>query len=139
MDSESLVRSLRDFLAGSSQAVVLEEGTVVFDLSYAKYSVSGEHGKCLLHLWSAERNIVRRVLEAETKNNTLRLWVQRLGQARPSKLEICRERDRRSPSVKRTARAVYRCRLQRILERIFRGWKLTQLSTAMDLERSFGP
>jgi hypothetical protein len=139
MDPESLVRSLRDFLAGSSQAVVLEEGTVAFDLSCAKYSVSGEHGKCLLHLWSAERNIVRRVLDAEIKTNTLRLSVQRLGQARPSKLEVCRERDRRSPSVKRTARAVYRCRLQRILERIFPGWKLTQLSTAMDLERSFGP
>ena len=139
MDSESLIRSLRDFLTGSSQAVVLEEGTIAFDLSYAKYSVSGEHGKCLLHLWSAERNIVRRVLDAETKNNILRLSVQRLGQARPSKLEICRERDRRSPSVKRTARAVYRCRLQRILERIFPGWKLMQLSTAMDLERSFGP
>ena len=139
MDSESLVRSLRDFLAGSSQAVVLEEGTVLFDLSWAKYSVSGEHGKCLLHLWSAERNIVRRVLDAQIKSNTLHLSVQRLGQARPARLEICRERDRRSPSMKRTARAVYRCRLQRLLERIFPGWKLCELSTAMDLERSFGP
>jgi hypothetical protein len=139
MDSESLIRSLREFLADSSRAIVLEEGTIVFDLCDAKYSISGEHGKCLLHLWSAERNIVRRVLDAEIKSSTLRLSVQRLGQARPSKLEICRERDRRSPSMKRTARAVYRCRLERILERIFPGWKVTQLSTAMDLERSFGP
>jgi hypothetical protein len=139
MEAESLIRTLRDFLAGSSQAVVLEEGKVVFDLSYAKYSVSGEHGKCLLHLWSAERNVVRRVIDAESKNNMLRLSVQRLGQARPSKLEICCERDRRTPSMKRTARAVYRCRLQRLLERVFPGWKLAELSTAMDLERSFGP
>jgi len=93
MDSESPIRSLRDFLAGSSQAVVLEDGMIAFDLAYAKYSVSGEHGKCLL--------------DDETQNNTLRLSVQRLGQARPSKLKICRKRHRRSSSMKRTARAVY--------------------------------
>jgi hypothetical protein len=139
VDAESLIRDLREFLAGSSHAIVLEDGAVAFDLSCAKYSVSGEHGKCLLHLWSAERNIVRRVVAAENKNNSLRLLVQRLGYAHPSKLEICRERDRRSPSAKRTARAVYRCRLQRMLERMFPGWKLAQLSTAMDLERSLGP
>ena len=49
-----------------------------------------------------ERNAVRRVLEAEVKNGVLRVAVQRLGQARPSKLEICRERDRRSPTARRT-------------------------------------
>jgi hypothetical protein len=139
VDAESLIRLLRDFLAIPSHAVVLEDGVVTFDLSCAKYSVSGEHGKCLLHLWSAERNIVRRVIEAESRNNILRLSVQRLGHPHPTKLEICRERDRRSPSMKRTARAVYRGRLQRVLERMFPGWKLAQLSTAMDLERSFGP
>ena len=89
---------MEDFLAGSRGAVVLENGAVVFDLAQAKYSISGEYNKCLLHLWSAERNVVRRVLDAEVKNEVLRLAVQRLGQARPTKLEICRERDRRTPS-----------------------------------------
>ena len=139
MDPEALIRTLRDFLANSQSAVVLENGTAVFDLCSAKYSVAGEHGKCLLHLWSAERNVVRRVLEAEVKNQTLRLTVLRMGQSHPSKLEICRKGDQRSPSVKRTARAIYRCKLQRALERTLPGWKLTQLSTSMDLERSFGP
>ena len=74
---------------------MLEDGAVMFDLAQSKYSISGEHNKCLLHMWSAERNTVRRVLDAEVKNGTLRLAVQRLGQARPTKLEICRERDRR--------------------------------------------
>jgi hypothetical protein len=139
VDSESLTRALRDFLAASPHAVVLEDGVIAFDLSRARYSLSGERGKCLLHLWSAERNIVRRVLAAEVKGSTLRLSVQRLGHSQPSKLEICREHDRRSPSMKRTARAVYRGRLQRMLERTFPGWRLVQLSTAMDLERSLGP
>jgi hypothetical protein len=139
MTSESLSRELEDFLAGSRGAVVLENGAVVFDLAQAKYSVSGEFNKCLLHLWSAERNIVRRVLDVEIKHETLRLAVQRLGQARPTKLEICRERDRRTPTARRTARLAYRRTLRRVLERRFPAYTVAQLSTAVDLERSFGP
>ncbi len=135
---ESLIRTVEDFLAGSRQAIVLEDGAVRFDLAQAKYAVSGEHNKCLLHLWSAERNVVRRVLEAEVKNDVLRLAVQRLGQARPSKLEVCRERDRRSPSAKKAARSAYQQRLQRVLARNFPGFTVARLSTAMDLEQSFG-
>ena len=64
---------------------MLDDGAAVFDLAQAKYSISGEHNKCLLHLWSAERNMVRRVLDVEVKHEVLRLAVQRLGQTRPSK------------------------------------------------------
>ena len=56
---------------------------------------------------------MRRVLDAEVKNGTLKLAVQRLGQSRPTKLEICRERDRRSPSAKKAARASYEQKLRR--------------------------
>jgi hypothetical protein len=139
MNPESLVRTLEDFLAQARGAVVLEDGAVAFDLARAKYSISGEYNKCLLHLWSAERNVVRRVLEAEVKNEVLRLAVQRLGQARATKLEICRERDRRTPTAKRAARLAYQRMLQRVLQRRFQGYKVARLSTAMDLERSFGP
>jgi len=141
MTPEQLASTLQDFLtaSSSSDAVVREDGGVVFDLAQSKYSVSGEHGKCLLHLWSAERNVVRRVLEAEVKNSVLRLAVQRLGQARPTKLEICRERDRRTPSAKKAARSLHQRKLQHALERSHPGFKISQLSTAMDLERSFGP
>jgi hypothetical protein len=82
---------------------------------------------------------VRRVLEAELKNGVLRLAVQRMGQVRPSKLEICRDRDRRTPSAKKAARSLYQQRLQRVLERMYPGFALTRLSNAMDLEHSFGP
>ncbi len=97
MTPEALTRTVQDFLSDAAGAVVLEDGAVVFDLAEAKYSISGEYNKCLLHLWSAERNAVRRVLDADMKSGALRLAVQRLGQSRPSKLEICRERDHRSP------------------------------------------
>jgi len=48
---ESLTRAVQDFLSEASGAVVLEDGAVTFDLSQAKYSISGEYDKCLLNLW----------------------------------------------------------------------------------------
>jgi hypothetical protein len=139
MTPETLTRTVQDFLSDAATAVVLENGAVAFDLERSKYSISGEYNRCLLHLWSAERNTVRRVLEAEVKNGTLRLAVQRLGQARPSKLEICRERDRRSPSARKLARAAYECSLRRVLERHFPGFNIVRLTSGVDLEKSFGP
>jgi len=136
---QALIRTVQNFLSEAAGAVVLENGAVAFDLAQSKYSISGEFNRCLLHLWSAERNVVRRVLEAEVKNGTLRLAVQRLGQARPSRLEICRERDRRSPTARRACRAAYEHKLRRTLERHFPELKIARLTTGADLEKSFGP
>jgi hypothetical protein len=139
MTPESLGKALADFLDGSRAAVVVEDGAVAFDLAAAKYSISGEYNKCLLHLWSNERNFVRRVLDAEVKGTTLRLQVQRMGQNRPTRLDICRDRDQRSPAARRAARIAYEPKLRRALERNFPSWNIVRLTTAMDLERSFGP
>ena len=139
MTPESLSGLLEDFLSGSRHATVREDGARLFDLAESKYSVSGEYNKCLLHLWSAERVTVRRVLDAEIRNGNLRLMVQRLGQTRPSKLEICKGHDHRTPTARRAARAVYQQHLRRALERHLPGFTIAKLSNAMDLERSFGP
>jgi hypothetical protein len=139
MTPEALARTVEDFLAGARDAVVLDDGAAVFDLAQSKYSISGEHNKCLLHLWSAERNLVRRVLDVEIKHEVLRLAVQRLGQTRPGKLEICRQRDRRTPTAKRAARLAYQRNLQGTLERRFPALVASRLTTSADLERSFGP
>ena len=139
MTPEALARTIEDFLAGARDAIVLDDGAAVFDLAQAKYSISGEHNKCLLHLWSDERNMVRRVLDVEIKHEVLRLAVQRLGQTRPGKLEICRQRDRRTPTAKRATRLAYQRSLQRTLERRFPAYVASPLTTSPDLERSFGP
>jgi hypothetical protein len=78
-------------------------------------------------LWSSERNVARRILDYEVRNGILRLMVQKLGQSRPSKLEICKGHDHRTPTARRA------------IERHFPDFTLTKLSNAMDLERSFGP
>ena len=139
MTPDSLSQMLSDFLLGARAAIVVEDGAIAFDLAESKYSVSGEYNKCLLHLWSHERNFVRRVLDAEVKATTLRLQVQRMGQTQPTRLDFCRDRDQRSPAARRAERVAYEPRLRRALERNFPGWIVVRLTTGMDLEHSFGP
>ena len=137
--AEALSHTLEAYLAGSRNAVILEDGAALFDLSRSKYSLSGEYGKCLLHLWSDERNTVRRVLEAEEKKGSLQLTVQRMGQPRPSKLEICRNVDPRAPNSRKAARAAYQGQLQRMMARAFPEFRLAHMTTGANLEQSFGP
>jgi hypothetical protein len=139
MDVCSLASLIQEFIAEAGHGVLIEDGEVLFDLGEARYSVSSESGKCVLHFWSHERNCVRRVIDAEVKGAMLRLTVQRLGKPRPTHIEIWRNRDRRSPSTKRTQRATYERQLEKLLLRHFPGFSVTRPKSSMDLERSFGP
>lgn len=139
--ADLLARALQEFLAGARDGVVLEDGQVIFDLATAQYSISSERDRCLLHLWSEERNLVRQVMEAEGKDGQLTLTVRRFAQARPSTVEICRDRDRRPPAARKTARSRYARLLERVLRRSSPEWSLEKsgLATTMDLEQSFSP
>lgn len=139
MKAEELVSLLSEFLAGAPRAIAVEDGAIVFDFATAKYSISGEHDRCVLHIWSPERNTVRRVVGVDAKGDVLTLSVHKFGQAKPSKFEICRDRDQRTPTAKRSARTAYVAQLRRLLERMFFGCVIDKLTTEMDLERSFGP
>ncbi len=141
MTPDLLARALQEFLADAGSGVVIEDGQIVFDLDSAQYSVSAERGKCLLHLWSEERNVVRNVLEAEAKDGVLTLSVRRFAQAKPHKLEICRDRDRRTPTAKKAARSRYARLLEHVMRRTEPDWSLAggKLSISMDLEHSFSP
>jgi hypothetical protein len=85
--------------------------------------------------------VVRNVLEAENKNGVLTLTVRRFAQAKPHKLEICRDRDRRTPSARKSARSRYARLLTQVLRRQEPDRKLDKagLTISMDLERSFSP
>ena len=139
MTSQNLAGVVEGFLSGSSAALVRENGAVLFDLAEARYSISGENNKCLIHFWSEERNLVRRVLDVEARGETLRVMVQKLGQTKPVRLEICRERDPRSASAKKIARAGYQRILERVLKKHFADFTLAGLNHSVDLENSFGP
>jgi hypothetical protein len=140
MTPSLLARTLQEFLSAAPDGVVIEDGQVLFDLANSQYSISCEKDRCLLHLWSDERNLVRQVLEAAQKDGLLTLSVRRFAQARPVKLEICRDRDRRPATAQRAARARYARLLESVLRRM-PDWHLEKgrLSTTMDLEQSFSP
>jgi hypothetical protein len=139
MTPDLLARTLQQFLTESRHGVVVEEGEIIFDLHSTRFSISAERGRCLVQMWSSERNIVREVLEAELKKDVLRLSVRKFAQSRPHVLQICRERDQRTAAARKTARSHYARLLERTLQREFGDWKLAKLSISMDLERSFSP
>jgi hypothetical protein len=58
---EVIAAALEAFLIEHPKAVVMEDGRVIFDMRAAKYSLATEHGRCVVHLWSEEKNLVRRV------------------------------------------------------------------------------
>jgi len=139
MTSDLLARTLEQFLVDSRHGVVTESGEIIFSLDSTRFSISAERGRCLLHMWSGERNIVREVLDAEAKNGVLKLSVRKFAQSRPHQLQICRERDQRTPAARKTARTHHARLLERVIQREFPDWAPVRLSTSMNLERSFSP
>jgi hypothetical protein len=136
---EEIAAALEGFLAEHSSAVVLEDGKAIFDMREAKYSLATEHGRCTLHLWSEDRNLVRRVSGTVLRNGVLRLSTHRFGQTKPQTLELAADKDRRTPSTREATRVKYLRVLERVLLRSFPEWTPDGFRTAMDLEKSFGP
>ena len=140
---EQIAAALEAFLAEHPNAVVVEDGKVLFDMRTAKYSLATQHGRCTLQLWSDERNIVRRISGTAARGGVLRLTTHRFGQTRPGTLELLADKDRRTPTTREATRVRYLRALERVMLR-GRGddwgdWKADGFRTAMDLEKSFGP
>lgn len=134
-----LAQTIETYLADHPAAAVLEDGRILFDMRTARYSVSESHGRCLLQLWSEERNLMRSVVDAQERAQCLRILTRRMGAAKPQALEFVPSSDRRTPTARDTARRNYRRLLERALTRAFPGTKVDGLRSAMDLEHSFGP
>jgi hypothetical protein len=134
-----LAQSIENYIADHPAAALLEDGRVVFDMRIAHYSVSESHGRCLLQLWSEERNLVRTVVEVQERAQCLRLVTRRMGAARPQALELVPTSDRRTPTARDASRRNYQRLLERALTRRFLDAKVDGLRSAMDLEHSFGP
>ncbi len=134
-----LARALEEFLAAWPGAAVFEDGRLLFDLRLARCSVTAEHGRCLLHLWSDERNVVRTVTAITPRRETLRLETRRFGQTKTQTLTLQPDPDCRTPTARDTARKKYQRGLERALAAAFPEWNVQNFRSAMDLENSFGP
>ena len=74
-------RAIEEFLTEHPAAAIFEDGRLLFDLRLAHCSVTAERGRCLLHLWSDERNLVRTVVEVRLRAYSLRIMTRRMGAA----------------------------------------------------------
>ncbi|HCT61855.1 MULTISPECIES: hypothetical protein [Acidobacterium] len=133
-----LAQRLEAFLAEHPSAAVLEEGAMLFDMRLARYSVTSEHNRCMLHLWSDQRNLVRTVTGMRARSNSLLIETRRFGQTRPQSLLMLAEQERRTPTARDSSRRQYLQRLQRVVTSHFEGTP-ESFSTALDMEQSLGP
>jgi hypothetical protein len=134
-----LAQSIESYLADYPAAALLEDGRVLFDMRFAHYAVNESHGRCLLQLWSEERNLVRTVVEVQERAQCLRLMTRRMGATKPQALELVPTSDRRTPTARDAGRRNYQRLLERVLTRRFLDEKVDGFRSAMDLEHSFGP
>jgi len=135
----TLAKIIEEYLAEHPAAAVLEDGRVVFDMRTAHYAIDEQHGRCLIQLWSEERNLTRSVVEIEPRAQCLRLMTRRMGAPKPVALELVPSSDRRTPTAREAVRRNYQRLLERALTRHFIGFKADGFRSAMDLEHSFGP
>jgi hypothetical protein len=133
-----LAQQLEAFLSANPRAVFLEDGKELFDMRLARYSVTSENNRCMLHLWSEERNVVRTVTGLRPRSKSLQLETRRFGQSKPQTLQLLPDQDRRTPTARDTSRREFLHQMQALAEQHLEG-KLESFTTAMDMEQSLGP
>jgi len=130
-----LDRALSD-LAASGAVEVHEDGHWLAGLSSLHYELR-RNGKILLvHLWSDERNLTRRILKVkEQSSDRIVFEVQRFGRASPGRLEFLRTDSPRAAG--RVTRERFRERFHRFLAEHFPDSNVDSLTASPDLEHSF--
>jgi hypothetical protein len=129
-----LEASLREFTAEGA-VEVRENGGRLAPLSRLSWEVRGSGEKPLLHLWSEQYSLTRRVLAITDHSDVrLALAVERFGRSRPDRLEFIRlEFERDARVVSRESFAEY---LKTFLAEKFPDEFLQSLSVSADLEHS---
>jgi hypothetical protein len=129
-----LEATLREF-AATAPVEVRENGGRVAPLAGLSWEVRGAAEKPLLHLWSAECNLTRRVLAiTDHSEQRLILAVERFGQSKPDRLEFVRISFDRSP--RELTRQAFCEQLRRILAEQFPDEVVESLTISSDLEHS---
>jgi hypothetical protein len=131
--ASELERALENLL-NDHPVEIRENGRRLTGLEGARFEIR-PGAKPLLHLWSPERSLVRRVSGfVETAPGRLRLEIERFGAKGTGRLEIAlRERPRRQPRIEREG---YAERFTALLRQQFPDDTLESLTVSPDLEHS---
>jgi hypothetical protein len=131
-DWAALDRALGDF-AASGCVEVREDGQWLAELATLQCEVNRKGTQALVHLWSDERKLMRRVLcVQECAEDRLVLEVQRFGRTKPSRLEFLRTDSPRAAG--RITREQFRARFECILKERFPDAVVDSLTAAPHLE-----
>jgi hypothetical protein len=129
-----LQASLQEFVS-SGIVEVRENGGRVAPFSGMSGEVRGAGEKPLLHLWSEQFNLTRRVLAiTDHSEHRLALAVERFGRAKPGRLEFIRKEFERG--AREVSREEFRGRLKHLLAEQFPDETLKSLTVSPDLEHS---
>ena len=135
MELSQAVHQAIERLVGAGQVEVRENGAWLATLEGFKYEVRRQGGTPLLHLWSAETDLVLRVLQlADEVPGQLTLEVARLGRTRTDRLEfVAAGGGHRSG---RETREKFRARFHDLLAQHFPDETEVSLATAAKLQHS---
>src|ERR1700733_6489717 len=139
MELAAELRRALDGLCAVGAPEVRENGEWLAGLEGAQYEVSAQGDAALLHLWSAQQSLVRRVLRvAEESRERVVLEVSRFGYSRHAQLEFVTNGTPRE--TRRVEREQFSSRLRRILADHFPDETVESLATSADLRHSIsGP
>ena len=130
--STELESCLREF-SSAGPAELRENGARVAPLSTLSWEVRGNSEKPLLHLWSENHNLTRRVLAiTDHSEQRLVLAVECFGRIKPDRLEFLRiEFDRSERDLSQQA---FSQEIRRLCEHQFPDDSLDSLTSAADLK-----
>lgn len=132
--SEELQACLNELVA-AGPVEVRENGGRATPFSGVSWEVRGAAAKPLLHLWSENYNLTRRVLAiTDHSEERLALAVERFGRSKPDRLEFIRREVERS--ARELSRNAFCALLQSRLAEWFPDESIESISAAADLEHS---
>ncbi len=135
MEAAELEQALARVMA-CGPVEVYEGGQLLPRLDGFRYEVRARGADTLLHLWSDDANLVRRVVGvAESAEGHLALDVMPFGRSNPARLEfLCPQRPR---AAKRLSREKFRARFRQFLVERFPDDQVDSLTSSADREHSF--
>jgi hypothetical protein len=135
MDFPADLQASLQELAASGTVEVRENGGRVASFSGMSWEVRGSGDKPLLHLWSEQFNLTRRVLAiTDHSSERLALAVERFGRAKPDRLEFVRVDFERN--AREVSREEFRDHLKNFLAEQFPDETVESLTVAPNLEHS---
>ena len=135
MELATELRRALDALCAAGMPEVRENGERLAALAGAQYEVRADGEAALLHLWSAEQSLVRRVVRlTEESRERVVIDVSRFGYSRPVRLEFIADGAERD--AHRIERERFSLRLRRLLIDNFPDETIESLTTSADLRHS---